>query len=127
MSTLTMNSSDSSAASRRPAFGVDTTGLPAIVMSARTCPSPGVSISSASVATGSSPRISPSPRTRDCQRPKDTPRPRPDSPRVFAPPVAGLVNIAPPGRSRLPVIALSTSTSHDAVVPNDCVVVPMRP
>ena len=38
-------------------------------MSARIWPSPGVSISSASAAAGSSPKISPSPRTRVCQRP----------------------------------------------------------
>ena len=38
-----------------------------------------------------------------------------------------LVNIAPPGRSRLPVSTLSTSTSQLASVPNSCVQVPMRP
>ena len=38
-------------------------------MSARIWPSPGVSISSASAATGSSPIVSGSPRTRLCQRP----------------------------------------------------------
>ena len=50
-----MKSSVPSAASRRPAFGVLSTGLPAMVSSARTWPGPGVSISSASAATGSSP------------------------------------------------------------------------
>src|SRR5437660_11488358 len=55
MSRLTMNSSAASARSRRAPFGVLSAGLPAIVMSARTCPSPGVSISSARQAAGSSP------------------------------------------------------------------------
>ena len=48
-----------------------------MVISARTWPSPGVSISSARQATGSSPNSSVSPRTRLCQRPKRAPRPRP--------------------------------------------------
>jgi hypothetical protein len=42
-------------------------------------------------------------------------------------PAAALVNMAPPGRSRFPVRALSTSTSHDVIVPNSAVVVPIRP
>ena len=46
---------------------------------------------------------------------------------AFAPPVAGSVNIAPPSRSRLPASTLTTSTSHDASVPNSWVQVPMRP
>ena len=44
--------------------GVEETGLPAIVSIARTCPLPGVRISSASVDTGSSPPNSGSSRTR---------------------------------------------------------------
>ena len=48
---------------------MDTSGLPARVISARIRPSPGVSISSASADTGSSPSASGSPRTRVCQRP----------------------------------------------------------
>ena len=64
-----MNSSDASARSRRRPFGVESTGLPADVTSARTCPGPGVSISSASAATGSSPPNSGRPRTRLFQRP----------------------------------------------------------
>ena len=40
--------------------------------------------------------------------------------------VAGFANIAPPGRSRLPVITFRTSTSQLAVVPNSCVHVPIR-
>jgi hypothetical protein len=127
MSTLTMSSRRSSAAARRSEFGVLAAGLPAKVSSARTCPSPGVSISSARHATGSSPNTSPSPRTRLCQRPKAAPRPRPGAPAVFDDPVAVRGNIAPPGRSRLPVRTLRTSTSQLAIVPKRCVVVPMRP
>ena len=111
---------------------MESTGLPATVMSARICPSPGVSISSASATTGSSPKNSGSPRTRLRRRPKRTPRPTPGvapgfvAP-VLAPPVAGSVNIAPPSRSRLPAIVFTTSTSQDDSVPNSCVQVPMRP
>ena len=80
------------------------TGLPATVTSARTWPSPGVSISSASVTTGSSPKTSGRPRTRLCQRPKRTPAPVPGVPDACSRcPPAGVVNIAPPSRSRLPV------------------------
>ena len=126
MSTASMNSSPSTARSSRPLFGVDTTGLPAIVISARTWPSPGVSISSARQATGSSPNASSSPRTRLCQRPSRTPRPWPGVPVELRWPAAASVNIAPPSRSRLPVSTLSTSTSQLACVPNSWVVVPMR-
>src|SRR3954451_7151164 len=80
MSTLTMKSSCSSAAARRSELGVLTAGLPASVISARTWPSPGVSISSARHAAGSSPKTSPMPRTRLCQRPKAAPRPEPPAP-----------------------------------------------
>ena len=118
-----MKSSEASAASSRAPFGVLSTGLPAMVMSARTWPGPGVSISSARQATGSSPNTSGAPRTRLVKRPKRAPRPLP-VPRL---PCAGSGNIAPPGRSRLPVSALRTSTSQLAVVPNAWVVVPMRP
>ena len=127
MSTLTMKSRRSSAAARRSELGVLTAGLPASVISARTWPSPGVSISSARQAAGSSPKISPMPRTRLCQRPNAAPRPRPGSPAVFDEPIAVRGNIAPPGRSRFPVRTLRTSTSQLAVVPKRCVVVPMRP
>ena len=48
-------------------------------------------------------------------------------PRVVAPPATGIANIAPPGRSRLPVAMLTTSISQDAVVPNSVTVVPIRP
>ena len=42
-------------------------------------------------------------------------------------PAAGLHHMAPPGLSRLPVNALTTSISQLASVPNSCVHVPMRP
>ncbi len=127
MSTDTMKSRPSSAASRRSAFGVDRAGLPATVISALIWPSPGVSISSAMQATGSSPNVSGSPRTRLFQRPIGMPRPLPGLPVAFLAPAAALVNIAPPGSSRLPVSRLSTSTSQEASVPNSCVQVPIRP
>ena len=111
----------------RPAFGVLTTGLPATVKSTRTWPSPGVSISSARPATGSSPSASGRPRTRVCQRPTCMPLPLPGVPRVLDEPAAAFVNIAPPGRSRLPVTTFSTSTIQLASVPNSCVQVPIRP
>ena len=50
-----MKSSASTAVSSAAASGVETSGLPAIVTSARTWPSPGVAISSVRQATGSSP------------------------------------------------------------------------
>ena len=55
------------------------------------------------------------------------PLPVPDSPRVVWLPAAGIGNITPPALSRLPVIVLMTSTSQEAVVPKETVVVPMRP
>ena len=66
--------------------GVETSGLPAIVTSARTRPSPGVEISSASPTTGSSPKTSGRPLTRLAQRPMRKPLPEP--------PVAGGVALA---------------------------------
>ena len=127
MSTETMNSSASRARSSPRASGVETTGLPATVIRARTRPSPGVRISSARAATGNSLKCSARPRTRVWRRPNRAPRPRPAAPEVLAPPAAGVVNIAPPGRSRLPVSTLMTSTSQEASVPNSWVHVPMRP
>ena len=107
-------------------FGVLSAGLPAIVISARTCPSPGVSISSARQAAGSSPYTSGAWRTRLVRRPKRTPLPRPGVPRVLALPLAAFVNMAPPTWSRCPASTLTTSTSQLASVPNSCVQVPMR-
>ena len=110
------------AASRRAPSGVDRTGLPATVMRARTWSSPGVSISSASEATGISPRISGKSRTRLVQRPVANPRPPPSRPRRREWAARG--NMAPPGRSRLPVTRLRASTAHAASVPKDTVWVP---
>ena len=120
-----MKSSVASAASSRSLSGVDATGLPAIVISARTWPSPGVSISSARQTTGNSPKYSGNPRTRDARRPKRMPRPGAGGLELAAC-AAGFVNIAPPGLSRFPVSTLQTSTSHDARVPNSAVHVPIR-
>src|SRR3954463_3367054 len=53
----------------RAEFGAERAGLPDTVKSARICPSPGVSISSARQATGSSPKLSGRPRTRPRRRP----------------------------------------------------------
>ena len=103
------------------------TGLPATVMSARMRSSPAPVISSASAAAGYSPITSGRPRTLVAPRPTVKPLPRPGVPRVEAPPATGVGNIAPPGRSRLPVTRLTTSISHDVTVPNSVVVVPMRP
>ncbi len=94
-----------------------------MVTSARTCPSPGVSISSASVTAGNSLATSGNPRTRLCQRPVVNPLPDP----LPLARCAGSGNIEPPGRSRLPVSAFSTSTSQLATVPKSTVVVPIRP
>ena len=56
------------------------------------------------------------------QRPKIAPRPRPGAPLVLGRPEAGSGNIAPPGRSRLPVRMLTTSTSQlpSGVPIHDC-------
>ena len=121
-----MKSSEAKAAARRSESGVDRIGLPATVTIARICPSPGVSISSAMHTAGNSPNVSPRPRTRLFRRPNRMPRPTRGVPRVFDAPAAARVNIAPPGRSRLPVQMFSTSTSHEVTVPNGEVVVPMR-
>ena len=108
-----MKSSVPSAASSRPAFGVLSTGLPAIVSSARTWPWPGVSISSASARDGQlAERPRAAPRTRLACRGRPRAAAAPGAPVVFAAPAAGVANIAPPGRSRLPVSALRTSTSQ---------------
>src|SRR5204863_329322 len=75
MSTLIISSSESSAAAMRGPFGVERTGLLAIVTSARTWPSPGVSISSARQVIGSSPNTSGAPETRLVRRPSGMPLP----------------------------------------------------
>ena len=108
-------------------FGVDNTGFPPAVISALICPSPGVAISSAITLTGYSPSASGNLRTRECPRPIEKPLPVPFWPRVVGPPAAGIVNITPPSRSRLPVMVFTTSTNQLAVVPKLTVHVPMRP
>ena len=102
MSIATMNSRLAKARSRRRPFGVDETGLPAIVSIARTWPSPGVSISSAIEAAGSSPLKTLRPETRALKVP--------NPPGLVPGPVigtAGAVSIAPPTASRLPVTRFS--------------------
>ena len=96
--------------------------MPARVSRARTCPSPGVVISSASADTGSSPPKPGSPRTRLRLR-ESPPGPRMPRPTMST---AGVVNIVPPGRSRLPVTMLSTWVAHWASTPNCCVDAPIR-
>ncbi len=123
MSTAAMKSSPASASSRRAPSGVDSTGLPERVSIALTWPSPGVSISSRSADTGSSPAVSGRPRTRERHAPW---WPRPMMPRPTTS-MAGLVNIAPPSRSRLPVRMLSRLTAHWHTEPNSCVDTPTRP
>src|SRR3954449_320425 len=70
-----------------------------MVMSARTCPSPGVSISSERHDTGSSPITSSIPRTRLCQRAIAKPRP-PRGPLAFDWPAAASGDITPPPPAR---------------------------
>lgn len=81
--------------------GVDNTGLPATVISALSCPSPGVAISSAMQDTGAWPKTSLAPRTRVCHRPNSgRPPSSPGSGWVVIDQAAGLGNIAPPGVSK---------------------------
>ena len=103
-----------SARSNLRPFGVDKTGLPAYVTSAFTCPGPSVRISSANAVTGSSPANSGSPRTRLCQRAKP-PRGANDSGAVSGS-NAGTGNIAPPGRSKLPVTTFTLGNRYDGDV-----------
>ena len=89
--------------------------------------SPGVKISSASTETGYSLSTSGFLLTRVCPRPIAKPLPFPGVPRVVALPVTGMVNIAPPRLSMLPLMTLMASTNHALVVPNSTVFTPMRP
>ena len=115
-------------ARRRPAFGVLTAGLPANVNSARIWPSPGRVDLLGQAGDRAARREPPAGRARGCASGRaGSPCPCPGVPRVFAAPAAACVNIAPPGRSRLPVSTLSTSTSQLASVPNSWVQVPIRP
>ena len=125
LSTLIIASSIGSAASSRPASGADSTGLPAIVISARTRPSPGVSISSARHDSGAWPSTSGALRTRVCHRPVFTGPRRRAVCEIVA--MAGVGNIAPPSTSRCPVSTFTTSTAHEASVPNSWLHSPMRP
>ena len=112
------------ALSRRLLLGFEITGLAAMVSNARTCPSPGVSISSASVATGNSPMTSGNPFARLFQRPVLNPLPLEGMPTGSW---AGMGNMAPPSLSIFPVKIFNTSTSQFARVPNCVTQVPMRP
>ena len=112
-----MKSRPSKARASRGPPGEDSTGLPATVISARTWPAPGVSISSARQVIGNSPKTSGAPLTRLAWRPTLTPRPTPGLPMVLWAKAAALGNIAPPGSSRWPVKAFSTSISHEHSVP----------
>lgn len=81
---------------------------------------------------GSSPLASECPETRLDQRPSAKPLPGtalrvPGSAGRGARAVAESGNSAPPGRSRLPVRMLRTSTSQLARVPCSTVQLPMRP
>jgi hypothetical protein len=103
---------------------LERTGLPATVTKPRIWPSPRMSISSAMAATGSCPPNSGRPRTRDFQRfQRLMSKTRPMRPRSMA----GVVNMAPPSRSRLPVSRLTTSMSQEASQPNSFTLVPTRP
>ena len=75
-----MKSRLSSARDKRGPPGADSTGLLATVISARTWPAPGVSISSARQVIGSSPKTSGAPLTRLAWRPVAMPRPLPALP-----------------------------------------------
>ena len=91
------------------------------------CPGPGVAISSARHDAGTCPSTSGAPRTRERQRPNC------GRPFAFVDAIqvigngTGFGNIRQPGRSKLPVTIASTSTSHDASVPNSWLHRPMRP
>ncbi len=124
---LIMQSSCSRAGSRRPAPGALMTGLPAMVKSIRIWPSPGVPISSAMNAAGTWPSTSGTPETRDDHLPKARgPSLAVDAIHAIGH-ATGLPHISPPGRSNFPTTMLTTSTSHDASVPNSWLQSPMRP
>ena len=94
-----------------------------MVSRARTRPSPGVLISSASADTGSSPPNDGRPRTRERRFPKP---PGPSTPRPMRS-TAGVVSMVPPGRSRLPVRMLIVCTAHWQTTPWAWVETPIRP
>jgi hypothetical protein len=93
-------------------LGADSTGLVATVISARTWPGPGVSISSARQVMGNSPITSGAPLTRLAKRPVVTPRPWPGVPVVLLAKPAALGNRVPPGVSKWPLTMFKTSISQ---------------
>ena len=122
-----MHSSSGSAASRRAESGTLMTGLPATVKSIAIWPSPGVAISSARKAAGTCPSTSGTPETRDFHRPnRGAPSLAVDAIHAIGQAI-GLPHIRPPGRSNLPTTMFTTSTSHEASVPNSWLHSPMRP
>ena len=123
MSTETMKSRPSSACASPDPPGVESTGFPAMVTIARICPSPGVSISSRSTATGSSPPNSGAPRTRLRHT---SWWPGPTRPRSTTS-IAGSGSSTPPSRSKFPVSRFSSWIAHWATEPNPCVDTPIRP
>ena len=125
LSTLIIASSIGSAASSRPASGADSAGFPAMTISPRTRPSPGVAISSARHEIGAWPSTSGALRTLVCQRPVRTGPRRRAVCAIVA--IAGVGNIAPPATSRWPVSTLTTSTAQEARVPNSWLHKPIRP
>jgi len=111
-------SSRGSASSRFWESGTEIAGLAAMLMRALIWPFPGVAISSARHEHGTWPRISGAPRTRLRHRPNS------GSPMIFVSGIhvigtaAGFPNNMPPDLSNCPAMMLTTSTSHDASVPN---------
>ena len=111
-----------------PQSGVDSTGLPATVISARIWPSPGVSISSARHTTGQlAVDLGQAAHPRACAARTARRGPCRGVPPVLALPVGGLGEHRAAGPVEVAGEHVSTSTSHDASVPNSCVHVPMRP
>ena len=77
--------------------------------------------------TGTWPSTSGAPRTRDFQRWKVKPFAYSGFGSETSDQAIGFDHILPPSRSRFPVSAFSTSTSHEASVPNSWLQSPMRP
>ena len=80
---------------------------------------------------GTRPAPGPAPRARRDTRDVQLPKPRGPSLAVDAihaiGHATGLPHMSPPGRSNLPTTMFTTSTSHDASVPNSWLHSPMRP
>ncbi len=124
---LIMHSRSASAASSASDSGTEITGLAAMVIRPRSCPGPGVAISSAMHDAGTWPRTSGAPRTRDVQLPNV------GSPvslllvRKASGKAMGSPNMSVPGRSKWPAQIAKTSTRALASVPNSWLHNPMRP